>query len=315
MAASVVAASLIPKNQKIFAVSADSTLVEVIQLLAERRILSAPVVERLAADGGRPSDVLGFIDLFDIISYVLLAYTEDHDTVDGTHFRLWCQNLRTLQYRGRVFANHAVRDCINMSGLNPFKAVAPGAALSDVLSVFASGVHRVAVTDGTAMVGVVTHMDVMRYFAQHPELYQPIAYKTLADFGMVGSCDQISTIRDDSRALHGFHHMHQEKVSALAVVNNVGVLHNTLSVSDLKCLREENFPDLLLPVDEYLKKNFPHRPAVPRTEPTTTFAEATTFLSSSGVHRLWIVDEFRRPIGVLSLSDVMRIIREQLLAV
>eukprot|EP01116_Phalansterium_solitarium_P004096 TRINITY_DN1499_c0_g1_i1.p1 TRINITY_DN1499_c0_g1~~TRINITY_DN1499_c0_g1_i1.p1 ORF type:complete len:157 (-),score=39.83 TRINITY_DN1499_c0_g1_i1:230-700(-) len=113
MAASVVAASLIPKNQKIFAVSADSTLVEVIQLLAERRILSAPVVERLAADGGRPSDVLGFIDLFDIISYVLLAYTEDHDTVDGTHFRLWCQNLRTLQYRGRVFANHAVRDCIS----------------------------------------------------------------------------------------------------------------------------------------------------------------------------------------------------------
>ena len=72
-------------------------------------------------------------------------------------------------------------------------------------------------------------------------------------------------------------------------------------------MTQENFNDLLLPVVEFLKKTKRlHAPIVVRAE--TSFETIVLKLAVTKVHRVWVVDDYERPIGIVSLTDVMRLL-------
>lgn len=78
---------------------------------------------------------IGFVDMFDIVCFVLRLYTKDTEgTITATKLfqyyaqmcqddevveekelfdtKLWCDDLNTLGVRGKIFANHSVKDCV-----------------------------------------------------------------------------------------------------------------------------------------------------------------------------------------------------------
>lgn len=80
------------------------------QILSTNRILSAPV-----EDSAHPNSFLGFLDMLDILNFLLRVYTEekplDSNTVD-MKLHQWCQDIHKLEWKGKEFADHPVKDCI-----------------------------------------------------------------------------------------------------------------------------------------------------------------------------------------------------------
>jgi len=71
----------------------------------------------------------------------------------------------------------------------------------------------------------------------------------------------------------------------------------------------------MLPVLEYIIKYAPDKKIPPVTAIASTHLETALLkLSTLRVHRLWILDEkhFNKPIGVLSVSDVIDLVRGKL---
>jgi len=112
-------------------------------------------------------------------------------------------------------------------------------------------------------------------------------------------------------ALTAYQKMHDKGVSGLAVVNDNDELIASISASDVKGSLQYNiFTDLYLPVGMYLEKCTPTFQRENSATPLsctmfTTIAEIVKILATNHVHRLFVVDDSKRPIGVLSLSDII----------
>lgn len=71
-------------------------------------------------------------------------------------------------------------------------------------------------------------------------------------------------------------------------------------------MRAENFTHLLLPVKQFLKTQ--HSWKAPVTVSLNTRLESVLYkLTWFRLHRLWIVDEDNKPVGVISLTDVLKL--------
>jgi 5'-AMP-activated protein kinase regulatory gamma subunit len=95
---------------------------------------------------------------------------------------------------------------------------------------------------------------------------------------------------------------------ALAVVDGSGALVAQLSASDLRGLYEEHFPHLLHSVARFLKEHSPHSFELKTCTLKSTFEEVVRTLVESRIHRLWITDDHRRPVGSVSVSDIVHLV-------
>jgi len=105
--------------------------------------------------------------------------------------------------------------------------------------------------------------------------------------------------------------MRDKSVSALGIVNEHGVLTGNFSASDLKgaVITEaksstEAFRNLLLPLKTFVSRTGMAKPPVTCT-PSTTICMVLIMLISCKIHRIWIIDEYSKPIGLITLTDLM----------
>jgi len=101
--------------------------------------------------------------------------------------------------------------------------------------------------------------------------------------------------------------LQHDELSALPIINNSGKLIDTLSASDFRCVTLESLKDTLLPVCEFLKKERGKLgyDLVMGAVDETLFSIVDKIMVS-GHHRVWIVDNHRKPIGVVSLTDIIK---------
>jgi len=103
-----------------------------------------------------------------------------------------------------------------------------------------------------------------------------------------------------------------KKVSAVAIVDDNGVLVGNFSATDLKALGYDNNMDSISgsdPLSSFVAKikasaggDYPVA-----VEKTATTASVIKKFSSAGVHRIYVVDDARKPIGIVSLVDVIEL--------
>jgi CBS domain-containing protein len=127
-----------------------------------------------------------------------------------------------------------------------------------------------------------------------------------------------------AKLFEAFRNMYENKISAVPVVDpNLGnQLWNTgtLSASDLRgmVVDPKNIISMMnMSIEEYLNKiqsakKKPkllerEKPKQWRCKPQDTMFDVVNKLTQSGVHRLWVVDLEDRPIGVVSLCDVISV--------
>ena len=168
-------------------------------------------------------------------------------------------------------------------------------------------VHRLAVVDtedNNRVKGIITQTAVARFLAHVAEL--PMKTFMAADQAVV-TCPASGTLLD---ALDS---MMSNKRHGLPVVDGDGRIVANVSATDIRYLGSVSHDAVHAAVSknvmDYLREERRHASLVPITvRAGDAYATALMFLVNTGLHRLYIVDDDNRPIGVFTLSDALRVV-------
>lgn len=188
--------------------------------------------------------------------------------------------------------------------------------------------HRLAILDTAgAVVDVFSQSDLLRFVARRHERLGPLTDATVEELGLGSAGDRgLVCVADSTPTVEGFLRMREERVSAVAVLDDNGRLWGCLSPSDLRGLTEATLPLLALPCGQFIRRMRELRgePEVPSSgagaprgvvqcTPSARFGEVVRLLCESRVHRVFVVEDGgdaqgARPLGVVSLTDVIRVV-------
>ncbi|KAL1922508.1 uncharacterized protein VTP21DRAFT_10047 [Calcarisporiella thermophila] len=177
------------------------------------------------------------------------------------------------------------------------------------IKAFASGYHHVLVNDSTPW--ILSQSDIIRYIYSHPEsIPNEICVKSLSDYEKT-----LVTARDDMTAIEVLRKMSDAKLSSLPIINSENEIAANMSLSDLRGITLQGIQRLGLPAIDYLKihgwRRIENRKS---TDPVAlpksgVIIDSIQLMARLKVHRVWVLIE-RKPIGVVSITDVMKLLAE-----
>jgi len=277
---------LIESGRALYSVGNTATVEETLQVLADHKVLSVPVKDN---DSGEYTD---FVDVLDIISFLSTL----------------CKDINSLVHmKVESFTEQAVGEIVNLSNKDPFITVNGSDSSASVLELFAKGVHRVAMKgDDGKVSNVVSQYDFLKFIAKNTNSFSGIASKSIKDLGLVRSW--VLSVRKTERAIACFKKMVENKVNAVCIVDVIGHFDAQLSSSSLRGLTADTFKTLRLPVEDFLTAQ-----KVPDTKPlactcSATLGEVLQQLIDHSTHRLWVVDAAGFPVGIISITDICKIL-------
>ena len=179
-------------------------------------------------------------------------------------------------------------------------------------------VHRVAVVGheagGPRIQGIVTQGDVLHVLQDNVAALGAVAHASLGTLfridGHPFTMPVTATLRQCFQQLtaHGYH--------GCALVDSDGVIAANVSVADVRALSDVVLSgrDVNAVLDSlvlsFLRGDCGAEPAhdLVTVTPTDTLASLMELMTVSRVHRVHVVDRLRRPIGVVTMMDVIRLL-------
>jgi len=258
---------------------------EALMTFNSNRILSCPI-----ASSAQAAETYGFLDVFDLLTYLL---------------ELWDENQMAekdcIAELGKKFLNHTILDLTDRSDNDVYAAVIVGEHADRIVRLFGLGVHRVAMLDLNGnLTNLISQSDVVKYLNDNIKLIGENADKTIKELNIVSE-DGLVVAESSQTVISAFKLLASNLVSAVPIVDSKGTIAGTLSVSDLKQIKDDLSP-LLLSVGQYKAKQETILDIVCTMD--TTLRSVIEMLASTGVHRVWVVDENRKPISVISITNV-----------
>lgn len=121
----------------------------------------------------------------------------------------------------------------------------------------------------------------------------------------------VVTVKETETLLFAYQELIKSNVHGLGVVDNEGRLSGNLSAWDLKYLKQRSFVPFLEPVKKFLinLRNLHQVGAdfVIGIKLKHTIRQCMQRMVTAKVHRLFIVDDDLKPIGVITNSDLIRL--------
>jgi CBS-domain-containing membrane protein len=156
-------------------------------------------------------------------------------------------------------------------------------------------------------------MDICRYLNRYVDYNNPIFEKRIEELGLVNplGSDKLVTISHNETALHAFQRLAALNLLAAPVVDDAGVICGNLSASDVRGITRTKLPWVELPVLKFLDKMNASCEGKGRPVPLTCSSrsqlkEIIPALIAAHVHRVWVVNSARVPIGVVTLTDIIQ---------
>jgi len=290
------------QKQQLVTLSMDQTVESVLDVLGRNNISSAPIL----GNDGKP---LGFVDVLDLLAFMVRTSTKPlTDTLMGESRKLTSDDMQMLRKRTKDFKLQAVSDLIDFSRRNPYHAFYEDQTVADTLSVFQKGVHRVALLDrNNKLIGVVSQFDIIQRIAKDQNI--PALKMRVSESS--GLNQNLMSVPLDTLAIDAFITMYQQGVSSLALLDNQGIIVGTVTASDVKWItKNEDFRALLHSIRDYVvdirKAQGKSPDFVACTLPTASIFDIINLMYQERVHRVFVVDERRKPKGVISLTDILR---------
>jgi len=268
-----------------------------VKVMAEKRILSTPV---LSANG---KEVVGLVDILDIINYIAKVQPDDQS--------LSANELKSLEVAGRAIAMEEIGNIINASNRDPYIPLHINNPVVMALDMFAEGIHRVVcASDDGNIVSSVSQSNIVNWMANHLKegAMEDMASLTVNQLGL--SNKPVISINLEDTVLAAVDVLNEKGVSALAVISDTGRLVGNYSASDVVGLYKDQFPSFLLTVNEFLEQHSPNSMNPICVEANTSLGGVVKEMVESKVHRVWVVDGDYKPVSVISMTDLMRVIRD-----
>lgn len=290
--AHVQAGDLINDDFKLICMDSEDNIAEALQGLKEHGIVSAPVWDR------KRKGFLGFVDVLDIVCLILDKLPVDEIRPGKNAIRLNISQLR-------------IKDATNISQHNPWCPVYIGKPLLSMMDMFSGGsIHRVPISDeqGT-IVSIISQAKVVEFLSGIIPTFGNAANKTVAACFVT---KRVECTHLEDRVIDAFSKIKQLRLSGLAVVDNEGVLVGNISASDMKSVVVDNlYADLREPVSVLMKRSaeeFEHPFRALYCYSNDTLQQVLLTFATEQIHRLYIVNEGRQLLGVITLSDIIDVL-------
>lgn len=275
----------------------NDTMATAVTTLGNGRILSAPLLNE-------HDECIGFVEMIDVMQFVVQVAPDILDMLPDTSVDVLKQTK--IGDWIRLHAAQLRRE--------PFMSVQANTTASHLLDIFSRGVRRVAVCDDEKkLITTCSQSDLVRYLHQlivnnkfTNETCQTIVKQSLTELGF--KSNSVTTIPRRINVLLALQTLLRHNTEALVVVNDSGDLFANFSSSDLRGLYQEHLPHFLHTVADFLKQHSPHSLNVKTAAPTQSLQELVDIFVTSKLHRLWIVDAHGKPVGVITLTDILRLV-------
>jgi len=292
---------LVQSKQQLLFIDSNTKIEDAAQFLKEHDILGAPVYDEAQ------KKFVGMIDTFELMVFTGLGCLGDKVYRDPEFQEVIFPNRKVGE---RVQMSHRMQRVIEMRASDP---------LSEAIKELGTHEKRVLVSFGNpeekdlSRYKILTQMDIVRY-CQKTSLLDKID-ETVKD-----ACPQLAEpdyakslvcVSDKDNALKGFLEMADEEVNAVAVLDDKGAIRANLSASELRGITQESLPFVMQPVLHFLETLSGKKPVSPITcQPEDKLRDVVKKTLENNVHRVWITDKQRKPVGVVTLTDVIRQLRK-----
>jgi len=294
-----------PPNNVIFVAQRTDKITDVWKGLVQHNFLSVPVVLKTK------QKYYGFIDMYDIVKFVTEFFGEDQlkTTEDWTK----------MADASEEFRKKTVNDIMKypISRRNPFFPIHSGFSVFSVIEALGKekGLHRVPIIDRERnLITIISQSQIIQMICKNLDILgekknQPV--NTMENY-----FEDVLCVHEDSSTIEAFKTMVAKEISGMAVINTEGKLVAALSLKDLKAMSTDArlFWRLHQTVKNFLlkvrKENDETGGDRPRTVVTVksqdTLETVLKKLSEHKIHRVFIIDDNKKPLGVISLKDVVR---------
>jgi 5'-AMP-activated protein kinase regulatory gamma subunit len=298
----------VPFHGPVLEFESSVTLGQALHSLADHGVLSAPVWDPAQ------NKYLGFIDVFDLMTLavgvdVLMHILPESVVKKPRSEELAFQKEMTL---GEMM------DGQPPSAFNPWFPVEEGAKFKDVIRLLATKARRVPVLSKTTgrVVQIISQSQVSSLLYERVKAGNVLSDTTPGTTGM--GIKPVFSVKDTDQARDAFQLMVDKQVSSVCVVDENGEILTAVSTKDIRLLPRleaaglERHNLLDMNVREFVglvrratEIDGKSRAACVTVELNTPLATVLGKLAATKMHRVYIVDAHRKPVGVISVSDVV----------
>jgi CBS domain-containing protein len=292
------------RNVPIYVCNRTDLIVDVWKGMVKHNFSSVPITNK--------SDIhvtYSFIDMIDIVRYVVQHFGQNRLDEAGS---FW-----VLVEEEKEFMKKTVNDVLHRphADRHIYMPVYKGYSMMSVLEPLARerGLHRVPVLDQQRRIlHLITQSQLAKFLDDNLDILGPKRFKKISS--VPHFFKQVLSVKEDTMVVDAFHKIAENGVTGLAVVNEHGRLRANISTRDLKLISYDArmFWRLGSTVKNFLiklRKEYQAKHNRPRTivtaKPTDTIESIIRKLHELQVHRVYIVDENKMPIGEVSIRDLL----------
>jgi len=287
--------SLQTSGNKIFISSREDKLVEVWKGLSKHKFHSVPVLSKIK------TKYYGIIDLHDIVRFVLSYFgKEELKSMD---------NFWKIVEKSEKLKNVTVNSVMTFprSVNNPFHPITAGYSLHFALELLAREEHleRVPIiTKDRNLYSMLTISRVVQFFFDNKKILGKRLNKPISLIG--SSTKGVFSVKEKDHAVEAFNLMTEKNVSAVGVTNDKGQLTGVISQTDLKLISEDGslFYRLHQDAKTFVDTTGNKKEVVYATK-TDTFEKVLNTLQEHKIHRLFVVNDEIKPVGIISMKDLV----------
>lgn len=258
----------------------------------EKKILSLPVFDK------KKKEFIGYIDTLDILKHLVRVMPSKTDLKKDSE----------IERAYRALNSAKIMDVVGISGRNPYFPFHNSTPADTVFPYFASAIHRVAIIDDDNKVQAsLSQTALIRTISQLLETkFKDLGKKTLKEIFL--GAKPVYAVQHDTIIYNVLSLLEKKKCTAFPVVENDKLI-GTFSSSDVKKLISQEHPPFNMKVKEFLEKFSPISLNVVSVKSDDSFASTVKLLTHS-IHRVWVVDAHMKPKGVVSMTDIFRVIKD-----
>ena len=290
-------ASEIESSGKVIEIDSTMSPMEASQILWQNNILGAPVWDN------EHQKYLGFFDMRDTLSAVIASHQDVKGEKSMNLMTKWFEDMNvTVTY---------------LAARNPFYYCRPDTSLEDVCKLLVKHkCHRIPVVsqDTGRCQSIISQSALVKSLVEH--VHDPLD-ETLTQAGLEYKKDIVQA-PDTATALYVFQLLDSHRLSGIAVVDDeTGKLVGNTSARDIKLsvLGSQDATmdqDILSYLARVRQSTFTKKERYPSAHVSedSTVGHAIRLLAKTGYHRVFVVDKDTKPVGVISVADIIRFVVE-----
>jgi len=210
------------------------------------------------------------------------------------------------------FFNRPIKHLEGFSNRNPLLVLNPKKSLKKAIrNLSFPGIHRIAIGEGHNILGFISQTKAVELIWKYKDELSDILKFNVRE--LWPEARQTKTIGANETLLAAFEKIRVDLVTGLGVVDKNGALVGNISVGDLKNASFQSSAHELVnllksPISQFLqmkgeKQGLPMDTVVVKLE--DSFETLIQKFVETKVKRIYVVDELKRPLQLLSLGDVL----------